>query len=177
MRKDLDWPPEGIAVGRQLKLDKVRVPVELWLEGGLRLAGEFFLLPVVEPSGERQRVIELLLGDDSFIPLHTAGRVRLVNKDRIVMLRADDPEDLGIEGGGATDCREEGAVVEFAGLPRASSSIEGRLRWISPPDRARLLDHVNETEPWLAIERAGEPVLVATRYVVTLDLVPERRDE
>jgi hypothetical protein len=177
MHKELDWPPEGIAEDRQLKLDKVRVPVELWLEGGVRLTGELFLLPVIEPSSERQRVIELLLADDRFVPLHSGGRVRLVNKERIVMLRAEDPADLGIEVGGVTDCREEGAVVELAGLPRASSSIMGRLRWISPPDRARLLDHVNEAGPWLAIERDGDPALVATRYVVTLDLAPERRGE
>jgi hypothetical protein len=165
MRSSLVWPVDPSSAVDQLRMKKVKVPVRLLMEGGDRLDGALWLVPIVEPASERERVVDLLEAVEPFLPVTSGDVVRLVNKARIVMLDVSSAVDAGLEDEPTSEFSTEQAVIELCGVPREASRVDGLLAWASPPERSRLLDHVNSAGEWMVVERPAGLSLVATRYV------------
>ena len=174
MRSSLVWPVDPSSAGDQLHMKKVRVPVRLVLDGGWRVQGDVWLVPIVEPASERERVIDLLDAEEPFFPLDTTEGVILVRKSRIARLDVASPVDAGLEDEPTGEVSSERVVIDLCGVPDDDGRLDGRLPWASPPDRARLLDQVNGAGEWLPVERRDGLSLVATRYIRSIILESSR---
>ncbi len=168
MRTDLVWPVDGSTPDEQLKLEKVAVSVDLLFDGGERLRGETYLLPVVETVSRKERVIDLVRSPERFLPLATGGEMRLVNKTHIVLIRVTDPDDAGFDEPTEAFGHDERVSLELGGVPETDRFMDVKIAWNAPAHCCRLLDHLNDAGEWIAVEDGSGLGLVATRYVVAV---------
>jgi hypothetical protein len=153
--RDLDEP--------DFKIIKEPVRVRLMLDGEDPVEGELFLLPHSGLREGRERVIDRLLGHDSFLPFRPAAELRLINKQCIVAVWVEDPLDAG-QSPGPVD-REIQVTCWLARCKAGRERVSGRVRISAPSSRARLADHLNEEEPFLCLLGETEAILVNKRYL------------
>lgn len=164
---------------RLLAIVKQRLPVELVLEGGTIVRGEVFLLPVAPYKGGRQRLIDLLLEDEPFLPVSTARGTVLLRRDRLVLVRVDDPWDADLATGDELD--DAPVVLTLASAPSGSegAQLTGSIRVGRSIEDRRLIDLLNEEHPFVALLQAdGTVMLVAKRYLIQVEegaMAPPRR--
>ncbi|MDH3285060.1 MAG: hypothetical protein OEQ13_09990 [Acidobacteriota bacterium] len=174
MRTDLNWPVDETTADEQLKLDKVTVPVDVLLDGGDRLTGEIYLLPVVETECRKECVIDLVRSPEPFLPLGTKGELRMINKGHIVLLHVPNPSEAGLDDATELFHHEERVSLELAGVPESDRWIEVAVKWSAPADRSRLLDHLNDVGDWIAVEDESGLALIATHSIVTVRPLADR---
>lgn len=156
------------SVTQELRVPKVRKPVELLLDGGASVRGEVYLLPSADRGGRPERVLDLLRSSERFLPLACDDGRRLVNKRRIVSVRVADWVDAGLEQAGGPEEGTSRVMIDLSSVTPDNARVSGRMRWTTRRDRRRLVDHLNDVEQWIAVEDPEGPLLVACRYIVNL---------
>lgn len=168
-------PPEPI-VRSGLSIAKQRLPVDLLLEGGRRVEGEVFVLPLLSERGGRETLLDLLQLPEPFLPCSTRRGMLLVQRQRIIWARVTEPRDAGIsELTGAVDTPI--ALALAGGLAATAATLEGVLRRWPSPGGERLLDTLADPVPFLALQQDEGILLVAKSYIVSAEeRPPARRD-
>lgn len=140
----------------ELRLPVRRIPVILVLADGHRQDASVFLAAGQDPG-------DLLAGEPPFLPVHTAGRIRLYARAAIACVAVppgpsgDDGADLPIE--------RRPVVVHLA----SAVVLAGELRFVQPPERCRTADVLNEPAPTFSLH-SGEVVYhVAKRHVTWVE--------
>lgn len=152
------------------RVPKDAVPVELVIEGGLHLIGNLYVSPAAPNHEGRERVLEMLTRERRFIPIVTAQGSRLVNTDRIAVVRLGDPFDAGLDGADGTESVVPEVHVRVQLTPDLPNEgmICGRMRVSQPNSRPRVLDLLNESDKFCAVFDGGEAVLIAKHYIAHL---------
>ncbi len=154
--------------GREIwRIPKETVPVEVLLEGGRNLAGNFYVLPRTGLHEGRERVVDLLASPDPFLPLDTPEGGHLLNKGRIVAIRVPGPVDTGLSDDHEGLARED-TVLTLASLPPDERHWHGVV-WIEMPEsRRRLLDLLNDDRKFIPLERQGGWYLLSCRHLLDI---------
>ncbi len=123
-----------------LKIPKIRKQVNLWVHPEGRVVGSLFLREQSVHHAGPERPEEVLNQDAPFIVLYreNPSELRFYNRSAIVRVEYDD--GAGPEG-------EDHLTILPCRLDLMDGSrIEGEIREILPPDRARLFDYLNRND-------------------------------
>lgn len=155
----------------QFRVPKVKVDVDLTLEDGLQVSGAVHLLPLAGVHAGRERVIDLLAAPDPhFLPVAITDRVQLVHKTRIILVGLDSPADAGLLTGGEAEEEETAETVmvevELAGLPPEMRRVTGLIYLRMPPGQRRVIDYLNQPEPFFPLQTSAGLLLVNKAYVL-----------
>jgi hypothetical protein len=159
--RELPVPPRDIGNDRY-RVPKVPAEVELVLEGGQRVHGYVHLLPNTTSGPER--VIDVLLHSDAFLPLTSARESILIQKRRIVLVRLVQPTDDGLSSSATTAFPVLTIEVQLSAMPPKDAKLVGRTTLDMPPDQMRLLDFLNNSGPFFPMVTPDGQVLVARDY-------------
>jgi hypothetical protein len=156
-----------------LRVPTVPVPVELALAGDMRLRVQLFVGDRAR-AGRTQLALDLaamLDGDPPFVPAREpGGHVVLYAKAGIAWVAvglADAPGDgpaAGDEPSEVTTLYEQQHDVEVV-IDRGTTLV-GHVLYTAPPDRQRVVDHLNQPGPFLRLWTSDHLYVIGKRHVV-----------
>jgi len=158
-----------------LKVPTVPVPVELALAGDMRLRVQLFV-PDRARTGRTQLALDLaaaLDADPPFLPAREpGGHVVLYAKAAIAWVSigladpapAADAEAAGDEPSEVTTLYEQQHDVEVV-IDRGTTLI-GHVLYTAPPDRQRVVDHLNQPGRFLRLWTSDQLFVIGKRHVV-----------
>jgi hypothetical protein len=150
-----------------LKVPKRRVPVSVTLAGGLQTRVAFFLADVAPGHPGHECLCDLLEDDAPFLPAvdMVTGAITFISRAALVVAEAgvDADRGPGDDLGLPTEFAVEVTVVE-------GQRLRGYVSYVRPPDRARLVDFLNDDRQFLPLHGDGDTVrFVHKRYVSRID--------
>jgi hypothetical protein len=154
-------------VAGMFHVQKVPVPVVLTLHGGGTLKGAIHVLPLLADGRGAERVVDLLLGPERFLPLTAGAGVTFVLKEHIVSVQLGDARHAGVDPD--EPAREEPVRLKLSG---ARNALRGLLRLTAGPSGSRLMDHLNGAGAFLVLRAGDAWMLVATRAIITASPAP-----
>jgi len=152
-----------------LKVPKRRVPASITLAGGLQTRVAFFLSDVAPGHPGHELLCDLLEDEAPFLPAAESetGAIAFISRAALVVVEAGADaergpgEDLALP----TEFAVEVTVVE-------GQRLRGHVSYVRPPDRARLVDFLNDDRQFLPLHGEDDTVrFVHKRYVSRIDLV------
>lgn len=151
----------------ELRVPKRRVGIEVVLPGGAARRVAVFLADAAADHAGAERVADLLNGAAEFFPAldEADGSVGFLHRAAVAIVRF--PRDLDADDGDALTLPTE-HVVEV-GLTDGTA-VQGLVSYVRPPDRARLVDVLNEPAPFLRLLEDGGVALVNKRHVARVSL-------
>ena len=144
----------------EFKIEKVRFPLEITLATDERLSATVFLEPTARHHSGPQDPRELLNDAEPFFPVVVGGRVIIVAKDQIKLVRYGKTKDIpGVLP----------QVVDVKVMLSDGSVVEGGVEVEQRSDAQRLLDHLNAFEgrflSMVAVDRTAH-CLVSRKMIV-----------
>jgi hypothetical protein len=150
-----------------LRVPKRRVAAEAILAGGGGRRITLFLAEAASHHTGPERPADLLNGGDDFVPAfdEEAGAMTFLNRTGVAAVRVPgrEAEDDGAELTLPTEHAVE--VVLLSG-----AALRGLVSYLRPPDRSRLVDFLNEPEPFFRLIEDHAVVLVNKRHVARVVL-------
>lgn len=149
-----------------LAVPKRRVDVVLRLVGGLERRVTLFLAETSPLRAGGERVTDLLEGDGEFVPALEAGGMTFVRRSAILVAAAPPEAATGAADEVTLPTEHEVEVTLDDG-----AVLRGLVSYVLPPERSRLIDHLNDRARFLPL-RAGDAVhLVHKQHVVRVAAV------
>ena len=146
-----------------LRIQKIQMPVTVWVHPEGIVAGVIFLLPPVPDSPSGEQPWDVLNDPANFLVIKRddSEGVRFYNKNAIVRLEYEGAMRAPAESGGPPACR----LTMMDG-----SLIEGECSAVLPVERSRLYDFMNDTtERFLKLYvDGGKMTLINKSYVVSI---------
>lgn len=151
----------------ELRVPKRRVGIEVVLPGGAARRVVVFLAEAAAEHAGPERVADLLNGAAEFFPVldEEAGGVAFLHRASVAIVRF--PRELDADDGEALTLPTEHEVE--LGLADGTV-VRGLVSYVRPPDRARLVDVLNEPAPFLRLLEDGGAALVNKRHVARVAL-------
>lgn len=147
-----------------LRVPKRRLAAEAILAAGGARRITLFLAEAASHHAGPERPSDLLNGGGDFFPAfdEEAGVMSFVNRTAVeaVRLPGREVEDEGAEE--LTLPTEHAVEVAL----RSGVVLRGLVSFLRPPERSRLLEFLNEPEPFFRLLEAEAVVLVHKRHVV-----------
>lgn len=146
----------------ELRVPKRRVGIEVGLSGDKRRNVVVFLSEFASNHLGPERVSDLLNGEAEFIPALDPSRNAMTFNNRAGLLWV------------AVDVQEEPASSESHTIPTEheveltlsdGSTLSGLVSYVLPPDRARVVDFLNEAPQFFRVLQGDRVTLVNKRHV------------
>ncbi|BDG04848.1 hypothetical protein [Anaeromyxobacter oryzae] len=152
----------------ELRVPKRRVPAEVVLPGGAERRVVLFLAEAAADHSGAEQPGDLLNGPGDFFPAldELAGAMTFLHRGAVAVVRvartleADCAEALTLP-------TEHEVEVHLAD----GSCRTGLVSYLRPPDRARLVDFLNEAPPFFRLLEADAVALVNKRHVTRVVLL------
>ena len=140
----------------ELRVEKRREQVSLFLADGVVLEGTVFLAQYAMHHTGEQTVHDLLLENDPFLPMTTQnGDFHLVRKGMISHIRCPVELKQGLE---FVDCRVR---ISFLG----NEVLQGEIKMDLPGPNARLTDYINSGSEFFPLF-SGENAYLVNRSLI-----------
>lgn len=151
-----------------LRIPKRRVAAEVLLPGGATRPITLFLSETASHHAGPERPSDLLNGGDDFVPAfdEEARVMSFLNRAGLAAVRADREA----EHDGADDLTLP-TEHEVEVLLESGAALRGLVSYLRPPERSRLVDYLNEPEPFFRLVEGPRVVLVNKRHVARVLLV------
>ncbi len=150
-------------MNKDLRVEKRQLQVSLFMADGVVFEGLVYLAEYSMYRSGEQTVLDLLLEDDSFLPLKTTdGNFHLVRKGMISHLRCEIQLDEGI------NYIERRVKISFL----ANEELQGTVSMDMPQHNARLKDYINNGNEFFPLFSSDHAYLVnrsLIRDIVILD--------
>lgn len=160
-------PAEGKGDPR-FRVPKVAEPVRAMLEGGLELEGVIHLAPASGSHLGRERIIDLLLSDEPFVPLVSPDGARLINKRRIVRLAFRDPFDAELDDAECEGAQDVDVEIDQCGVPAHAARLRGTVRYVMPEGHGRVVDYLNQARRFYPVITEQAVLLVSLKHTVAV---------
>jgi hypothetical protein len=150
-----------------LRVPKRRVSAEVRLAGGGIRRVTLFLAEAAPAHDGPERPSDVLNGAHDFIPAfdEDSQRMTFLQRGAIEVLRV--PRGVDAADADALSLPTEHEVqVHLAD----GTVLSGLVSYLRPPDRARLLDFLNEPAPFFCLLEAGSVSLVGKRHAARVAL-------
>ena len=143
-----------------LKVPKRRAPVEVLLPGGAARQMTVFLAEFASTHSGPERLSDLLNAQDEFVPALdiATDTMSFLARHSIAAARVARQWEVGEELAGTEE--EEVEITLTSG-----ATLRGTLRFALPPGRSRLLDHLNDAQPFVRLEEGEKVALVNKRHI------------
>ncbi|WP_432823809.1 hypothetical protein [Trichloromonas sp.] len=140
------------------RVDKLEIPVMLFLADGVVHDGIMFLSPFSPSHSGSQRLVDLFRETDTFCPFKTRdGRFCLVNKSSVTHARYPVQNEEETYGD-----RIKVRLTFYGG-----ELLEGTIIIAMPPGKGRLQDYINSTPGFFCL------LTEESHYIVNGDLIRE----
>jgi hypothetical protein len=151
-----------------LRVPKRRVLAEVLLPAGGARRIALFLAEATSRHAGPERPSDLLNGGDDFVPAfdEEAGTMSFLNRAGLAAVRIP-PELEAADGDGLTLATEHDVEV----LLGDGTTLRGLVSYLRPPDHSRLVDFLNEGEPFFRLVEAAAIALVNKRHVARVLLL------
>lgn len=134
----------------EYRIEKLRCPVTVVLQGGERIAGDLFVSAAVPYRIGPEDAVDVFNAAEEFVPLaHASGEILILAKSRVAEVETGPPsehEEMRIAG-----AKPSAIEVTLAGMPPRTGSMLLAVRH----ERPRLLDYLNSlTDRFLVLHDA-----------------------
>ena len=149
-----------------LKVPKQRAQVEVLLPGGAARQMVVFLSEFAPNHSGPERLSDLLNGGADFVPALdlASDNMTFVGRQSIAAARVAAEWEPGDDAEMATEHDVEIALVD-------GTALRGRLSFLLPPERSRLLDHLNDEAPFLRLVESERVALINKRHIARVTRV------
>ena len=145
-----------------LRVEKRQEQVALFMADGIVFEGTVFLAQYAMHHSGEQRVLDLLLEEDNFLPMKLAdGSFHLLRKGMISHVRCEVFLDEGLEH---TDRQVK---ISFIG----NEALSGMVKMDMPAHSARLTDYINNGNEFFPLFSGGHSYLVNRSLIRDLVLI------
>jgi hypothetical protein len=153
---------------QELRVPKRRVAAEVLLPGGAVRRIALFLAEAASHHAGPERPNDLLNGGDDFIPAFDEdGQVMsFLHRAGVAAVRV--ARELEVDDDGGLTLPTELDVEVLLG---SGTALRGLVSYLRPPDHARLVDFLNEPEPFFRLIEGSSIALVNKRHVSRVVLV------
>jgi hypothetical protein len=151
-----------------LRVPKTRVAAEVLLPGGGVRRIALFLAEAASRHTGPERPSDLLNGGDDFVPAfdEDAQSMSFLNRAALPAIRLE--RELEGEDADPLALRTEHDVEV---LLADGTTLRGLVAYLRPPEHARLVDFLNEPEPFFRLVEERAITLVNKRHVARVALV------
>jgi len=151
-----------------LRVPKRRVAAEALLPGGDARRITLFLADTASKHSGPERASDLLNGGDDFVPAfdEESKAMTFLNRAELAAVRLAGRE-AEEDGSDLTLPTEHQVEVTL----RGGGVLRGLVSYLRAPDQSRLVDFLNEPEPFFPLIEEGAFALVNKRHVVRVVLV------
>jgi hypothetical protein len=152
----------------ELRVPKRRVLVEVLLPDGARRRMALFLAGAAATHAGPETPADLLNGAEEFVPAldEDAGSMAFLNRRQVSAVRIPGAAAAG-EADALTLPTEHEVEIELAG----GATLRGLVSYVRPPARSRLVDFLNEPEPFFALLEPDATALVNKHQVARVALL------
>ena len=151
-----------------LRVPKRRVPAEVLLPGGAVRRISLFLAEAASRHTGPERPSDLLNGGDDFVPAldEEGGVMTFLNRAGLAVVRLARELETDDADGVTLPTEHE---VEI--LLESGTALRGLVSYLRPRERSRLVDFLNEREPFFRVHEERAIALVNKRHVARVVLV------
>ena len=144
----------------ELKVPKRRAQVEVLLPGGAVRQVMVFLGESAHDHAGAERLSDLLNGHVDFVPaLDTASnQMTFLGRQSIAAARIARELEGGDEHTIATEHEVEVTLVD-------GTVLRGLVTFVLPPERSRLLDYLNDAQPFVRLLETDKVALINKRHI------------
>jgi hypothetical protein len=149
----------------ELRLPKRQVEIEVACADGSSRRAKVHLSDFSAHHTGRETVSDLLNAGSAFFPVadSATGAILLLARSNVIHASVSSLEErtLPVE----IPSTEHRLRVKLLG----GSTLEGTLTHARPPERARAVDALNESGPFLALTAADKTLLINKRFIVSVE--------
>jgi hypothetical protein len=151
---------------RALTVPKRTAEVRILLNDGSDGAFALFLADRASRRDGQEEIADLLEAEAGFLPARdlSTGQIAFLRRDAIALVEVD-----ATTGGDDPFSLAPTEQHEVEVRLRGGRAVRGFVAYVLPPDRARVLDHLNERGAFLALHGEGVLRLVHKRHVTRVD--------
>ena len=144
----------------ELKVPKRRVQVEVLVPGAPPEKVTVFLAEFASTHTGPERLSDLLNAHDEFFPAQDAsGETRFLGRHSIAAARVEREWELGEE---LPEGHQHEVEIQLAG----GIQLRGLVSFVLPHDRSRLLDYLNDPQPFVRLAEQDKVSLVNKRHIL-----------
>ncbi len=149
-----------------LRVPKHRVAAEVLLPGGLTRRIALFLAEAAPDHDGPERPLDLLNGRAEFLPAfdEESGQMTFLHRAALAAVRV--PREAETEELPTIPTEHEVEILLTDGV-----ALRGVISYLRPPERGRLVEFLNEPEPFLRLIEDGAMTLVNKRHVARVALL------
>jgi hypothetical protein len=149
-----------------LRVPKHKVAADVILPGGVVRRMAFFLAYAAPDHDGPERPLDLLNGDEDFLPAfdEEAGAMTFLHRKGALAVRVDLAHDADDEA--ATLPTEHEVDVHLAD----GTVQRGLVSFVRPPDHSRLVDVLNEPPPFFRLHQGAQVAYLNKRHVALVAL-------
>ena len=149
----------------ELRVPKRKTLIEVVLPGGAVRRVEVFLAEFAGAHEGSERLVDLLNGEGEFFPAFDveAKQMSFVNRSSLALVWVDAGLDAEPAEQVTIPTEHE---VELSLLD--GGSLRGLVTYVLPPDRARLIDYLNDPSPYFRVHQGARVALVHKRHVARI---------
>jgi hypothetical protein len=145
-----------------LRVPKQRVQVEVLLPGGTVRQVIVFLAETASAHAGQERLSDLLNGTQDFLPALDTATDQMTFLGRGSIASARVARELEPEvGPAATEQEVEITLVD-------GKTLRGSITYVRPPERSRLLDELNDSQPFVRLLEKDSVALVNKRHIARI---------
>lgn len=150
-----------------LRVPKHRVEADVVLPGGAVRRMAFFLAWAAPDHAGPERPLDLLNGEEDFLPAfdEVANGMTFLHRKGVLVIRVDRGHDADDEA--ATLPTEHEVDVHLAD----GTVQRGLVSFVRPADHSRLVDVLNEATPFFRLHQGSQVAYVNKRHVALVALV------
>ncbi|MFN2545954.1 MAG: hypothetical protein ABR567_00825 [Myxococcales bacterium] len=144
----------------ELKVPKRRAQVEVLLPGGAARQVTVFLSEFASRHNGPERLSDLFNASEDFVPALDvlSETMTFLNRHGIAAARVAREWELGEEAPAGEQHEVEIALVD-------GTTLRGTVTVVLPPGRTRLLDFLNDAQPFLRLDEKERVALVNKRHI------------
>jgi len=150
-------------VSNNFKLEKREETVSLVMVDGTVIDGRVYLSQYAMHHSGEQTVLDVLIGKNLFLPMHSNNEFLLVQKNMISYLRCE--VHLAVE----FEYTERNVKISFPG----NENLQGTLKMDLPEDRARLTDYINDGNDYFPLFTGENSYLVNRNLIRDIVLLTD----
>jgi hypothetical protein len=143
----------------ELRVPKRRAQVEILMPGGGTRQVTVFLAEFASAHGGHERLSDLLNAPGDFFPALDAASDGIIFINRHVIAAASVSHEW------ETDPEPGSQEHEVEIWLDGAQPLRGKVHFVLPPERSRLLDYLNEAQPFVRLAQSDKVTLVNKRHI------------
>ena len=147
------------------RVKTLRKKAEIFLVGGKRLEGAFFLSPISANQRREETILELLCGDRAYLPFETTqGKIVLIQKTNIIKVISKEPAPY------PDGAKASGQIKVWFD---DGSFLNGEVLFSMPTTHSRISDFLNHSAEFFYVHKEGIVYVVNRDHITFVEPINE----